>query len=357
MAALDLLETIVFPWLLFDPAGKLVHKKTEGLFPIPSEANHEKCRDHYTRAIPGWSICPMGFSVYCIKLDDNRLVFPGLRILNHAKFRGKSDERSIWITQDEFVSYIGRSFARVNKIEIDTKNIISANLHDIRRISTDIYEAAQKLIEQIGAPANRPERLFVEISKNITALSDVLHNRIQFMDYISNPTLELSARTRIKVYSKFHKIWKSMKPSAGTNDVELRLLGQSDSFTEGVLNIFELIPYLMVDNAIKYSPPEEEVLIHVTDSEDQIIARVSNWGPKLDDGEIDKVFFPGFRGRLAIASGKSGSGIGLSTLSRLVREIHRGTISLVQDNKSEIRTINGLNYMLTHIDVTFRRLR
>jgi hypothetical protein len=48
---------------------------------------------------------------------------------------------------------------------------------------------------------------------------------------------------------------------------------------------------------------------------------ISNWGPRLDEGEVDKAFFPGFRGRLAIASGKSGSGIGLSTLFRLVKDI------------------------------------
>lgn len=354
MPSIELLETIVFPWLLIDSGGAIVHQKIAGLFPIPPNAVSEKSLEHCIRAIPGWSKCPTGFSVFCVRIADQKLVFPGLRILKHTDFHGKQPEKAVWLTQQEFQDYLSRAFLRIGKIEAQTSEIVATNVHDIRRISTDIYNATVKLIERLdaGVVGNVP----LEIAKNIDALTDLLRNRINFIDYLSNPLLNDAPRSRIKVYNKFHKLWKSMKPTAEARGLTLRMTGQSESYTQGISNLFDLIPYLMLDNAVKYSPKKETVTISVQENEGKIVCRVTNWGPLLSEDERSMIFLPGFRGSSAVSSGVAGSGAGLATLLRIVKDIHDGELTFTQDDTRIVSGDNDTPYVITHVDAVFGKI-
>lgn len=350
MPSLDLLDTLVFSWLLINPGGNIIHQKVSGLFPLPDAAISIKNISHYVTAPPGWSRCPLGFSVYCVKLDSGKLVFPGLRIFSHTTAHGKMPERSVWLTQQEFQDYVANALINIGRIENTTNDVVSANIHDIRRISTDIYSAIVKLMGRLDQGTEESE-----IAKNIDALTDVLRNRVMLIDYLSNPTLIEAPRTPVKVYNKFYKMWKSMKPSAGTRNIKLELGGQSDSFTDGILSLFDLIPYLMLDNAIKYSPANGLIQIVVRDEGDSIITRVSNLGPAVSKEEQAKVFLPGFRGKNAIADGKSGSGIGLATLLKIVKDIHGGILTFTQDDKTLLSPVNNVPYARTDVEAVFKK--
>ncbi|SEA16176.1 ATP-binding protein [Variovorax sp. YR216] len=80
----------------------------------------------------------------------------------------------------------------------------------------------------------------------------------------------------------------------------------------------------LIDNAVKYGS-EARVRLFV-DGEDAV-AEVSDSGPGLPDGELERVFEPFYRAPHARASGKRGSGLGLA-VCRSIARAHGGDVQL-----------------------------
>ena len=83
----------------------------------------------------------------------------------------------------------------------------------------------------------------------------------------------------------------------------------------------------LVSNAHKYSPKGGLIRIEVLrEGEDQVI-RVIDQGPGINGDEVEAVFSPYYRGKLADTSPVQGSGLGLS-IARYLTELHDGTLTV-----------------------------
>jgi signal transduction histidine kinase len=83
----------------------------------------------------------------------------------------------------------------------------------------------------------------------------------------------------------------------------------------------------LVSNAHKYSPKGGLIRIEIMrDEEDQVI-RVIDQGPGINEDEVEAVFSPYYRGKLADTSPVQGSGLGLS-IARYLTELHEGTLTI-----------------------------
>jgi len=89
------------------------------------------------------------------------------------------------------------------------------------------------------------------------------------------------------------------------------------------------------------------------ESDEFINVEVTSLGPKVDDDELEKIFSPGFRGRNAAKTGKTGSGIGLSSLDTIVSKIHRGKLNFTQDDPHIV--IANVPYCDTHFKLRLIR--
>lgn len=81
---------------------------------------------------------------------------------------------------------------------------------------------------------------------------------------------------------------------------------------------------VLVDNAIRYSPPEAPIALSGRVADGRLALEVADGGPGLVEDELARLFDKGFRGRHA--AGTAGSGMGLY-MARTVVEAHGGTIS------------------------------
>ena len=66
----------------------------------------------------------------------------------------------------------------------------------------------------------------------------------------------------------------------------------------------------LVENALRYSPPEETVRIEVRRTGSQVLVRVVDHGPGIPSGEADRIFEPFQRGSLRVPT--RGAGLGLA---------------------------------------------
>jgi two-component system phosphate regulon sensor histidine kinase PhoR len=80
----------------------------------------------------------------------------------------------------------------------------------------------------------------------------------------------------------------------------------------------------LVDNAIKYSPPQTRVDVNLAYSREAVTIQVQDEGPGIPEKDLSRVFDKFFRG---IQEGlQTGSGVGLSAVKNIV-EAHGGTVA------------------------------
>jgi signal transduction histidine kinase len=81
----------------------------------------------------------------------------------------------------------------------------------------------------------------------------------------------------------------------------------------------------LLDNAIKYSPPDTSIQLSLTGEEDAAVIRIRDQGQGIPESELEKVFDKYYRG--SRSSGSSGAGIGLYLVRRIIEQ-HHGSVSL-----------------------------
>ena len=124
------------------------------------------------------------------------------------------------------------------------------------------------------------------------------------------------------------KVNRIFKPQASDLGLETHLSGKSYKQSRGP-NVFEIVPYVLIDNALKCTLKGLDVEVTGNDLDKMVELRVISYGPELLHDEKTRIFEKGFRGKGAVASGKSGSGIGLHLANRIVK-LFKGSITVEQ---------------------------
>ena len=121
-----------------------------------------------------------------------------------------------------------------------------------------------------------------------------------------------------------HAATAALQPTADMKDIDIMIETQPAT-VRGDHVLIESALRNVLDNAVKYSPPETQVLVRVTTSGTQASVTVSDAGPGLGDVPHDRFTERFHRG--ANAEGTVGSGLGL-TIARDVLLAHGGRVEL-----------------------------
>lgn len=102
--------------------------------------------------------------------------------------------------------------------------------------------------------------------------------------------------------------------------------------------IVHVIFNILMDNAIKYSPADNEIYCLFEVDGDDLSITLENYGPYLSDKEIDEIFLCGNRGKYAEQSGVRGHGYGMNFLKTIV-DAHDGDIDIKSEKDFVINNI------------------
>lgn len=91
--------------------------------------------------------------------------------------------------------------------------------------------------------------------------------------------------------------------------------------------IFDLLPFVLLDNAIKYSPKDKDIRVTFLEKDNSLSVTIMSYGPPLLAGEEQFVFEETFRGE-NVKNTTEGSGIGLS-LAKKICDIHDISIMIL----------------------------
>ena len=172
------------------------------------------------------------------------------------------------------------------------------------------------------------ERLEAVVSKKDRYLVKRLKKESKRLRKMVEETLELSKLESKETFQENKKVsisdlvmesWQTLKPLAEKKDVKINLLIPTKYFISGDIENLKRAFINILDNAIRYSPANEEIQIEIFKRDSSVVIRVRDKGIGLEENEFNDIFSRFYRGDPSRTKfKKSGSGLGLSITKKII---------------------------------------
>ena len=260
-----------------------------------------------------------------------------------------------------------RALAPVDAITRTARGINAANLNS-RLEKLDTGDELQRLSDTLNDMLGRIETAFARVSQFTADASHELRTPISLMRTEAEIALRKSrdegeyqeALRHILLEAErtstlIEKLLSLARADAGRESLELRRLnlqeisqkvamnwrqaiangrhkfkeslGNKDLFIEGDRTSLVRLLNILLDNAVKYTPPDGEIEIGLSQENGQAVLTVKDSGIGISDDDQAKIFERFYRVDKARSRDLGGAGLGLS-IARWIIEQHRGSIQV-----------------------------
>lgn len=202
-------------------------------------------------------------------------------------------------------------------------------IHEIRNYNRIIDKNATRLSYETQKDKNRINL------KNIKSYSDDLLDmsyKIKFwLDYISyqlhSDLMQDVSISEQHLYRVFDKAIRHFRRLSRRNElgIKINFSGNSNSEIQGN-EIIAILPYLLIENAMKYSNKGAIIDIEFIEFTNSIQIKINSIGPHIEE-ERNMIFEKGFRSKNAQLLTDSGAGRGLS-FAKFIVDFHHGDIKI-----------------------------
>ncbi len=320
------------------------------LVKLPVELhNPARMREHLAIERPGWGVGTFGYQHYARQGSGGEwYIFPGLMVHGGPRITKKFHGYKSTLEKSQ-VEQIAEGICKfADSMRAVAQEDFNLLIHDLRSISNSLYNAA----EEARRFASMQDMVNVQVRiENIIASQTILRIRTDALDFVGNAA-PLLKDEEIPVFRRVDKVNRSFKARAWDQGKNLHLSGQSIGCTYGP-EIIEIVPYTLIDNALKYASHGSDIEVHVEDRDEFIVVSVKSPGPKIEPSEYESIFTRGVRGKAAVASGVPGSGLGLHIVAKIVQQHFGGSVAVQQ--RDHILTYEGIDLYETEFTVQFPR--
>ena len=306
----------------------------------------DKCKKFYNNlsdSEDGIYICPYNFN--CIKKNDK--IYNCLLIKNKynmSKVKQKKGEQQRTFNEEEIYDFIeidNNNEKNLNNYESSFNNM-NDFLHDITKVNKLIESCSKDISLDNLSKKERAKR------ESIIHLSDFISKRIDLYRYVSNPEIIKIGRKRerdaYKLWDIYRYIFTELGHSKNIN-IDMKKYNLEGVEEKSDHTLFEAtdsitaLPFLLIDNAIKYSKNESTVQINFYQKDDNLkkieICSIPSY--KIEESPI-KFFERGYRSSNN-TSKSSGSGLGLSIVKQICEFNDIGiSLHVLSDNDNKQQT-------------------
>lgn len=242
------------------------------------------------------------------------------------------------------IEKLDEEIERLKNINDDLSDVMNATLHEVRRFSAQLLMFSERLCRETEGQAIN------QTATSIFYTAGMISSRLAYTDIELNPrAIESQTVVRSGIFKKFDKARRILAEAARDQNVTIYLIGECYVDIEA-LPIFELLPFVLLENAVKYSPRGQSVYVNFDCvSLGKVTVTVSSIGPSLSEAEMLNLFNKGFRGKSV--ENMPGQGLGLF-LAKQVCDFHDFRITAKSEKKS-LYQINGIDYSRFIITLTY----
>lgn len=332
--------------------------------------NNNKCKEHYRNVLrkEGIYTCPYGFATDFFKVNKQSILLTGLNIesysdrkkiqknLNKKDFSPKMSVQEYENTKNNFVSFLNANqnlastitdYNVAKEIVDENKELLDNTFHELRKMNMQLKRQTESLNFEVDKQ-NPSYQKIKYLCLNIFSTSRLISTRLNTYDFGLNPDLMANTvKTPTKVFKKIEKVAHCLKIEADEKGTRINLEGNSYNSIEAN-DVFELLPFLLLENAIKYTPKNEIITVKFSEKNNSLFVRFKNIGPRPEKDEIPKLTERGVRS--CNVSNKTGYGLGLY-LANFIAELNN--ISFDIKIEDEIRYIDNIKYSNFVVDLKF----
>lgn len=196
--------------------------------------------------------------------------------------------------------------------------------HDLRSPLTSISWSARNLIDGVVGPVTREQTNYLDgIESSARQLVRLVNNLLEATRLESSePEIELSPLSLREVVDT--SVAK-LRVTAASKDVTIGLAEGQEPAIEGHREkLLEIVDNL-VENAIRYAPPESSIDLRLAEDGDHVVLEVADRGPGLDPEDVEGIFEPYRQGAPSPYSNQNGFGLGLFVVRSWVERME-GTV-------------------------------
>ncbi len=231
-------------------------------------------------------------------------------------------------------------------------NLTSLNAHNIQEIYSLIpqEEISGKMKGHVEYVKNTIKQNPLEASKVLLRLAK---NNAAMKTEFSVFKKLFNARPELR--PSFHTVHKVLMnvlylffPDFTDKAVDV-VVDRSDAIAFFDYESMHVALYHMIDNAAKYTKPNSKLYINIVAGSPSLTLIFRMCSTKIQPGEREKIFDEGFSGEIPISAGKSGSGIGMSLVKRII-DSNNGGITLRTHDETEEHHF-GIEYQINEFVV------
>lgn len=146
----------------------------------------------------------------------------------------------------------------------------------------------------------------------------LLTEQLNLVDILSNPdSVTYGNKSTCDIYQFFHKMVRLFQPRAWDRNIKIRFEGNIYENIK-IFNSFQLVPLVLLDNAVKYGDPGSTIKIEYSLRADGLYVDFLSKGKVIPEDEVELVFSRRFRGCNVTAQSSEGSGLGLYIAKNVV---------------------------------------
>lgn len=214
--------------------------------------------------------------------------------------------------RDAEIAELKEQNARLASEALHVKEILDSTLHEVRRFSAQLTKFAERLSRDTEGQTQ-----LNQAALSIFYTAGMISSRLAYTDIELNPrALESQTVIRSGIYKKFDKARRILAEEARDRGVTFQLNGESRIEID-TLPVFELLPFVLLENAVKYSPRSQVVTVGFEPIGGRQTVTITSVGPAVADAELPYLFEKGYRG--AQAAGLPGEGLGLFLAKQVCR--------------------------------------
>lgn len=330
-----------------------------------------KCVEHYRTLSLGFRQCPYGLTSYkSVDKDGRPLIYTGIKVLGHcdrnALQRSESAKMFKFYTEQEINNIFDRNMQLTEaldahfdeKIDSEKQNLEHAKklsnsaFHEIKPLNAEIKAAINRIRSSLGKTSDTDKEAVqkaLEQLKNIESAAKLISFRMDQRDVLLNPLILSQAQNEeISVRREIDRIHRLFGTTLKKNSTSMKYSLEDKRFIK-TKSAFNLVLFVLIENAIKFSPAsaDQEIWVKDQDVEGKYIITISSVGPLIELDERVRIFEAFTRGKHAK---EEGTGIGLFLASRVCFSLEMG-LTLTQ-GKSPLFNFDGRSYYDTEFRIS-----